>query len=363
LKRKQNGSRFETGTAFWLRFNDTTGRKVSVKIADKSETFRAWADVEQILREKLAEINGTPREPRTIAAYVEDVYLPWVRENKAAATAYAYGRVWLKWKPLLGSLTLEQLETAKVTAILTKWAKDGLGSRALSHAKWFLSGVYVFAIAQGHAQRNPAETAKWLHKVPRPAKQRAYTLHEVLGMLAILEPLNLHAAAAVALAYFGALRPAEIRGLRWEDVTEDDLFIRRAVWNQVIGETKTEDSAASVPLAGVARRLLDKVGDVYGREGFVFPDAHRRPMNLNHLNDRVIAPALKAAGVEWRGYYPCRRGIASLMTDKTTALNATGLLRHSNPATTLKHYTQAQKDAVRAALQKIEAIAMEETVQ
>lgn len=36
-------------------------------------------------------------------------------------------------------------------------------------------------------------------------------------MLRVLEPLDLRAAAALALAYFAALRPCEIRGLTWAD--------------------------------------------------------------------------------------------------------------------------------------------------
>jgi integrase len=41
-----------------------------------------------------------------------------------------------------------------------------------------------------------------------------YALDEVLAMLRILEPLDLRAAVALALAYFGSVRPAEIRGLQ-----------------------------------------------------------------------------------------------------------------------------------------------------
>src|SRR5215472_2456433 len=48
---------------------------------------------------------------------------------------------------------------------------------------------------------------------PRRSK-RSYSLDEVKAILAILEPLNLPAAVAVAMAYFVALRPAEIR-LEW----------------------------------------------------------------------------------------------------------------------------------------------------
>ena len=75
---------------------------------------------------------------------------------------------------------------------------------------------------------------------------------------------------------------------------------------------------------------------------------------------------LKAAHINWRGYYPGRRGISSLVTDTSkNALNSTGLLRHSTPITALKHYTRAQKDSIKAALDTIEQMAMKpaETVQ
>jgi hypothetical protein len=78
------------------------------------------------------------------------------------------------------------------------------------------------------------------------------------------------------------------------------------------------------------------------------------------LSLRVILPALKKAGIEWRGYYPGRRGISSLVTDTSkNALNSTGLLRHSTPITALKHYTRAQKDSVTAALDQVEQMAEE----
>jgi integrase len=59
--------------------------------------------------------------------------------------------------------------------------------------------------------------AERLVKVARPEEQTEYSLETVLVMLRILEPLDLRAAVAVALAYFAALRPGEIRGLQWPD--------------------------------------------------------------------------------------------------------------------------------------------------
>jgi len=69
---------------------------------------------------------------------------------------------------------------------------------------------------------------------------------------------------------------------------------------------------------------------------------------------------LKAAGIDWRGYYPGRRGISSRVTDTSkNALNSTELLRHSTPITALKHYTRAQKDSIAAAMKTVEQDAAE----
>jgi integrase len=173
----------------------------------------------------------------------------------------------------------------------------------------------------------------------------------------ILEPLDLRAAVAVALCYFAALRPAEARGLKWEDWTGAELDVRRSVWRNHVGETKTEESAASVPVIEPLRGLLEKLRAQSAGE-YILSNGSGKPLSLDSLNVRVIAPVLKAAGIEWRGYYPCRRGISSLVTDSSkNALNSTGLLRHSTPITALKHYTRAQKDSIQAALKTVEEMA------
>jgi len=180
-------------------------------------------------------------------------------------------------------------------------------------------------------------------------------------MLRILEPLDLRAAVAVALAYFAALRPAEIRGLRWEDYDGAELNIKRAVWRDKVGETKTEDSAASVPVIEPLKSLLEKLR-TQSADGFMLQNGAGKPLSLDSLNMRVITPAMEKGGIAWRGYYPGRRGISSLVTDRSkNALNSTGLLRHSTPITALKHYTRAQKDSIAAALKTIEEMATKAT--
>src|SRR5213080_1713468 len=366
VPRKQRGERIETKTAWCLRYY-TNGKQKFITLAQKGGLYRSWNDVEPLIQNVLAEVNGrTVISPQqTLADFVEKVYLPWVRENKAAPTANGYTSVWERhWKQTVGSIALAKLETSDVTAVLTNLAKS-LGSRSLSHAKWMLSGVYQYAIASGIVPKNPVPDAKWLVKVARAKKQREYSLSEIQSMLAILEPLDLRAAVAVALCYFAALRPAEARGLQWADWTGNELNVRRTVWRDQIGETKTEESAGSVPVIEPLRTLLKKLRQQSAGE-YILSNGNGKPLSLDSLNCRVIAPVLKAAHINWRGYYPGRRGISSLVTDTSkNALNSTGLLRHSTPITALKHYTRAQKESIRAALKAVEEMAMKppETVQ
>jgi hypothetical protein len=102
------------------------------------------------------------------------------------------------------------------------------------------------------------------------------------------------------------------------------------------------------------KSLLEKLRKE-SADGYILQYGSGKPLSLDSLNYRLIAPAMKEAGIEWRGYYPGRRGISSRVTDTSkNALNSTGLLRHSTPITALKHYTRAQKDSIAAAMKTIE---------
>jgi integrase len=368
IGRTQKGQRIETRSAFFLRFyvttTDATGASVRkqecVKLADKSDLYRSWADVEPLIAQLLSNVNqGTqaPTGQMSLDDFITKQYLVWAATTKAAATVNGYHRVWIRYlKPDLGTVALVNLRTVDVTSVLTKHAQAGKGSRTLSHMKWMLSGVYQYAIATGviPSGSNPVEDAKWMHRVERNKKTRVYSLEEVMSMLCILEPVDLRATVAVALAYFAALRPAEIRGLKWEDYNGNELHVRRSIWRTVVGETKTEESEAAVFVIEPLRGLLEKLRKVTDGQGYILKNSSNQSLSLDSLNWRLIAPTIKKAGIEWRGFYPCRRGISSLVTGNGSALNATGLLRHSTPITALKHYTRAQKSAIVTAMRMVE---------
>lgn len=367
LARKQSGQIIETRTAFFVRYYHTIDggkrKQKCEKLADKSDLYRSKIDVQPLLENLMRSVNAeivSVSPQQSLTDFVEGRYLPWVEETKAASTVNGYRHTWAKYlKPHIGHIPLSSLQTVQVTAVLTEQAKGGLGKRTLSHTKWFLSGVYVYAISSGVLSKNPVPDAQWLTRVARPKKQIEYSLDTVLTMLELLEPVSPPAAVAVALAYFAALRPAEIRGLKWEDFDGAELDIKRSVWRGIVGETKNESSAARVLVIEPLKGLLEKLR-TQSPDGYLLQNERGNPLSMDSLNVRVIAPAMEKAGIQWRGFYPCRRGISSKMTDVSkNILNATGLLRHSGPGVTAAHYTKAQKDSVDTAHRSIETEAVE----
>jgi integrase len=362
--RKQTGQYRASEHAHFVRYYKD-GKRVEVKVADRTVQYPDQASVQHLIDAVLR--GDSAPNVSTVAGFVELRYLPFVEANRAAATAHGYRKIWEQvWKPAVGHKILATLPTVDVSTVLTELAKRGRGSSAISHAKWFLSGVFEHAIATGVVQHNPCPHAQALCKVPRKKKQHEYQLADMVKMLAVLELTDLRAAVAVGLAYYAGLRPSEVRGLDWSDYDEaaQTLQVRRSVWHNVVGETKNISSARTVPhVLKPLRDLLEKMRALTGGQGYILPNERHQPLDLDNLNQRVIAPALKKAGLEWHGYYACRRGISSQTTNSSgNVLNATRLLGHTTPITTLSHYTQAQVEQVKAALQQIETLVTKSSV-
>jgi integrase len=85
-------------------------------------------------------------------------------------------------------------------------------------------------------------------KVPKGEESeetKAYSVAEITTMVNALkkEPT---AAAVVATAAFTGLRRSELRGLKWGDLRDGQLFVSRSVWNtSERDKTKTKDSCQS----------------------------------------------------------------------------------------------------------------------
>jgi hypothetical protein len=60
---------------------------------------------------------------------------------------------------------------------------------------------------------------------------------------------------------------------------------------------------------------------------------------------------------KWRGFYALRRGLGTLATSvEKNPIAAKGILRHSNVATTMRHYVKDVPSEAISAMDKIDAL-------
>jgi len=214
------------------------------------------------------------------------------------------------------------------------------------------------------------------------AKTYAATPDEVMTILDILERANeWKARAAVGLLFFAGLRPGEARGARWEDYDEKRLLVTQSVWHTHTTSPKTVDAASPVPVIETLAEILAKVREADGNpaSGPILRGPSGKPLNLDNLSKRIIVPTLRrcetcheselshaaadhefkldTASTQWHGWYSLRRGVATALAGLTRdGMASKGLLRHTNLATTTRHYVKDVPENTLSAMNQLESL-------
>jgi len=216
--------------------------------------------------------------------------------------------------------------------------------------------LFTHALNLGVVETNPWHDCRVLGKTIEPRETKHYTLGEAKTVISSLAE-HVDAQTIVALAFFVGLRPGEIQSLRWEDLTDGWIHVRRAVVRNVIGETKTKSSVASLPLIGRVKILLTLWWEKSGKptEGWIFPNSKGKPRDLRTTVTGKIVPTLEKAGLEWKTLYAGRRGAATILTELTgDALAAKELLRHKSIAVTQAKYVKQIPEALLRGMRLLE---------
>jgi integrase len=397
MARKQSGYIWRVGESWHGRWREDVledGRVVrkqrSAKLADVSDRYRTKSDVRPLLAEKLRPINEGRQRPEStlhVSEFVEDFYLPFVRENYKPSTSVGYQKIWNKHlAPRLSKIALRDFRTVDAATLLAEIHRQHrLGRTMLKHIKAFLSGVFTYAKNQGVLDGlNPVRDAMIPKKAAHPEETYAASLEEVLAIMDVLEKAGRQKArAAVALVFFAGLRPGEARGARWEDYDGKRLFVRRSIWRIWTTSPKTESSAKPVPVIEPLGTILAELRKADGNptSGPILCGPSGKPLDLDNLAERVVKPTLRQCAVckkleskhkdarhdfqldaslpGWHGWYSLRRGVGTAVADLSNSLAAKGLLRHSSVSTTERHYIKDVPESTLQAMKQLEALCNE----
>ena len=214
---------------------------------------------------------------------------------------------------------------------------------------WVYSALVLPAVNLGLIESNPWHDVKILGKTIAPKQTPHYTLSEAENIISTLVE-HPDCQAMMALACFVGLRPGEIQGLQWDDVEDEWIHIRRSIVRGKLGELKTEDSEASLPLIAPVRIALE-----LWRQKCEDPERVFR-RDLKTMIKVTIRPALRKHKITWKGLYAGRRGAATILTELTgDALAAKELLRHKNLSVTTAKYVKQMPEALMRGIKLLEA--------
>lgn len=352
----QRGQIFKRHGAWHLRYR-ASGKQVCQKLADYCDDYRTVSSVRQIADDILKPINrgGQSTGTETLQEFIEGTYLPHVQKHNKPSTYNGYRNLYnLRVKPHVAGVRLFGFRTRDGQKLLEAIAESNgnLSQATLIHVKSFLSGAFSFAKRMGSFDgANPIRDTK----APRGRASEetyAYSHKDVSEMLKILGGVS---RVAVTVAAYTGLSLGELRGLRWEDISGEQLNVNRTIWRGIEGEPKTNARKNAIPLLPIVRKELDAHRKNNPGTTWVFESPLGKPFDLATIGSKGIKPALENGAVAWHGWHALRRGFATRLHEAGVQDRIIqSLMRHSSLSVTMKHYVKALPEANVKAMQRLE---------
>ena len=229
---------------------------------------------------------ATSTERQTFAAVAQE----WLEKRmQVKAASYRKGislRLAKYILPAFGSWTLEEITPGDILRLCRRIEGEGYIETA-SRVKAVIGQVFRFAIASGYSDADPTISLAGALQVAREKHFPTLTDGAEIGllvraMLAYPYPLM---RGAMLFSILTFARPGEVRRAEWREIRGD-------VWD-IPAEKMKMKRRHLVPLSDRAREILTALGDLQGRQGYIFPSprGNGRPMSENGV--RI---ALRAIG-------------------------------------------------------------------
>jgi integrase len=350
----QRGQIFKRHGAWHLRYR-VDGKQVSRKLAEFCDEYRTVTSVRQLADDILQPINqgrqSTGRQ--TLQHFIEASYLPHAKLHKRPSTHRGYKNLYNRYIALrVGGVRMSSFRTRDAQTLLNEIAAEGkLSHLTLIHIKSFLSGVFSFAKRMGSFDgANPIEGTE----VPKGEQSQAtyaYSNKEVEEMRKTLKGVS---RVAVTVAAYTGLSLGELQGLKWEDLSSEQLNVNRTIWHGIEGLPKTDARKNAVPLLPTVRKELADHREKNPATIWVFEGPYARPLDLATLGSKNIKTALASTAAKWKGWHALRRGFATRLHEAGVQDKIIqSLMRHSSLSVTMKHYVKALPAANIEAMQKL----------
>jgi integrase len=247
----------------------------------RDEARELLADNKDPAAEKRAEESATANNFATVA----EKYLQTRTDLAKRTLDKARWQLREFLNPEIGSKPIGEITAPELLAALRKI--EATGKIETAHKSKELAGrVFMFAIASGDAERNPAADLKLALTARPDVHLAAITKPADVGkLLRAIDGYDGQPAthAALRLLPHIFLRPGEIRGGRWEEIDWDNT--QWLVPAERMKGKKNKRREHLVPLSKQALSILKGLHEITGRGKFMFPAIGHvaRPISENTL--------------------------------------------------------------------------------
>lgn len=186
--------------------------------------------------------------------------------------------------PVIGGSRLADITPPIVLGVVRE-IEQASGGETARRVRQRISAVFVYAIATGIGQHDPAAIIKGaMAPLVRGRMPAVTTLADARAVLAAAEAIAAHPVTKAAHRFLALtlVRPDNVHGARWDEIGERDGV---PVWELAPERMKMREPHL-VPLSRQAVALIEAVRRYTGRGPFMFPNARfaHRPMSENALS-------------------------------------------------------------------------------
>ncbi len=302
----------------------------------------SFSEASRLSREFILPINDVQTGVEYSARTFGDLVIRWRRTVKptlkgSTQHSYEWAAVHMlaEWK----ETPVSKIERADVQEFLL--SRPGLSPVSIHNLRAHLSGLLTVAVEWEWLSANPA---KGRFRLPAPEPVRPAVILRPEQIRLLLETLPEPYDSVFGLAVLCGLRPGEIGALRWDDLVNKEVTIRRRVYRGVLDTPKSQRSRATLPVdRGIWGRLeawRSRTRFPSG-ESYVFAVRRDSPLDMHNALRRKLQPAARFVGLTrlcWRDLRPtfCTLGRQSGVSPE----GMQKLMRHRDVSTTLGVYSR-----------------------
>jgi integrase len=243
---------------------------------------------------KAAKLKAEHEDRNTFEAVAED----WLKHQRANWAQVTLERIRSAFDadvfPKIGARPMAQLKPRDVIEVVRAIEARGAGDQA-ARVLQRIRAVFRYAVVHERIEVNPMLDLKASELLkPRQVKHRAALADKELpAYLAALDAYegDPTTTAALRLLMLTALRPGELRGLRWSDLDMDAAELR------IPGERMKMKAPHVVPLSRQALQLIEAQRAVSGSDDLMFPSPFYpgKSLSENTLNSALARMGYKGA--------------------------------------------------------------------